>query len=183
MSLQGATLEGAMLHTAFILSTRGIPQLYYGEELAMLGGHDPDNRKDFVGGFPGDKTDKFTKEGRTADEQKMFDETKAWIEIRKKFNALKSGKTIDLRYDENTYIFARQFTNETIVVGLNRANESDYINFDAKILGFTAKNIVCRPNGGSATFPVSNHGGVDGTIGLALPSRTAIAYECFAARK
>ena len=56
MSLTGATLEGAMLHTAFILSTRGIPQLYYGEEIAMTGGHDPDNRKDFPGGFSGDST-------------------------------------------------------------------------------------------------------------------------------
>jgi glycosidase len=47
MSLPNATLEGAMLHTAFILSTRGIPQLYYGEEIAMTGGTRPDNRKDF----------------------------------------------------------------------------------------------------------------------------------------
>ena len=41
MSLDGATLEGAMLHTAFTLSVRGIPQLYYGEEIAMEGKDDP----------------------------------------------------------------------------------------------------------------------------------------------
>ena len=64
MSLKGATLDGAMLHTAFILSTRGIPQLYYGEEIAMTGGHDPDNRKDFPGGFAEDKIDKFIKSGQ-----------------------------------------------------------------------------------------------------------------------
>ena len=183
MSLPGATLEGAMLHTAFILSTRGVPQLYYGEEIAMTGGHDPDNRKDFPGGWREDSVNKFTKEGRTADEQKMFLETKAWIEIRKKFDALKLGKTIDLRYDENTYIFARQLGKETIVVGLNRANKSDYVKFSASILGFSAKNIVCRPNGGNSTFQISNHGGVDGAIGLALPPQSAIAYECFNAKE
>lgn len=183
MSLPGASKEGAKLHIAFVLATRGIPQLYYGEEILMTGGHDPDNRKDFPGGWREDSINKFTKAGRTADEQEMFEEVKKWIEIRKKFDALKAGKTIDLRYDENTYIFARQSEKAAIVVGLNRANKSDNIKFDAKILGFTSKNIVCRPDGGSSTFQISNHGGVDGTIGLALPPQTAIAYECFEARK
>ncbi len=183
MSLPGATKEGAKLHVAFMLATRGIPQLYYGEEILMTGGHDPDNRKDFPGGWREDSTDKFTKAGRTADEQEMFDEVKTWIELRKKFDALKSGKTIDLRYDENTYIFARQSEKTTIIVGLNRANKNDFIKFDAKILGFAGKNIVCRPDGGSSTSPISNHGGVDGTIGLALPPQTAIAYECFEAKR
>jgi neopullulanase len=182
MSLKDATKEGAKLHIAFILATRGIPQLYYGEEILMTGGHDPDNRKNFPGGWRGDAANKFTREGRTSDEQEVFEEVKTWIELRKKSGALKTGKTIDLRYDENTYVFARQSGKETFVVGLNRANKSDFIKFDAKILGFTARNIVCRPNGGSATFQISNHGGVDGTIGLTLPPQTAIAYECFEAR-
>ena len=108
MSLPNATLEGAMLHTAFILSTRGIPQLYYGEEIAMTGGHDPDNRKDFIGGFSGDSTNKFTKEGRTADEQKLFDWTQKWIKLRKENRALREGKTIDLFYDNETFVFERQ---------------------------------------------------------------------------
>jgi glycosidase len=47
MSLTGATLTGAMMHTAFVLSVRGIPQLYAGEEIAMEGKEDPDNRRDF----------------------------------------------------------------------------------------------------------------------------------------
>jgi glycosidase len=47
MSEPGATL--AALHLAFgLLATlRGMPQLYYGDELAMTGGEDPDNRRDF----------------------------------------------------------------------------------------------------------------------------------------
>jgi glycosidase len=114
MSLEGATLEGAMLHTAFVLSTRGIPQLYYGEELAMKGGEDPFNRADFPGGWSEDITNKFTfegskftKRGRTAEEQKMFDWTQKWIRLRKANVALRTGQTTDLFYDENLYVFSR----------------------------------------------------------------------------
>src|SRR6185436_19186289 len=64
MSLDGASLEGARLHIAFTLSVRGIPQLYYGEEIAMEGKEDPDNRRDFPGGFPGDARNKFESSGR-----------------------------------------------------------------------------------------------------------------------
>ena len=110
MSLPGATLEGAMLHTAFILSTRGIPQLYYGEEIAMTGGHDPDNRKDFPGGFPGDTRNAFIKEGRTVDEQKLFEWTQEWIKIRRSRLAVNQGSTIDLFYDMDAYVFARLAT-------------------------------------------------------------------------
>ena len=71
MSLDGATLDGAMLHLAFTLSVRGIPQLYYGEEIAMEGKEDPDNRRDFPGGFPGDAHNKFEQSERTRDEERV----------------------------------------------------------------------------------------------------------------
>ncbi len=126
MSLQGATLEGAMLHTAFVLATRGIPQLYYGEEIAMTGGHDPDNRKDFSGGFAGDSKNKFTKDGRTADEQKMFEWTQKWIKLRRESRALRLGDTIDLFYDNEAYVFARKVSQPERI--------------DAKIIGFNTSN-------------------------------------------
>ena len=81
MSLKDATKEGAKLHVAFMLATRGIPQLYYGEEILMTGGHDPDNRKDFLGGWREDTTNKFTRR-ETADEQEMLRDAKI-IDLRK----------------------------------------------------------------------------------------------------
>lgn len=107
MSLDGATKEGAKLHTAFVLATRGIPQLYYGEEILMTGGHDPDNRKDFPGGWQRDKVDKFFKSGRNADEQEMFEWTRDWIALRKKYKGIQEGGTVDLFYDDTTYVFGR----------------------------------------------------------------------------
>ncbi len=60
MSEKGATVEGLKLAQTFIMTTRGTPLLYYGDELAMPGGGDPDNRRDFPGGFPNDARNAFT---------------------------------------------------------------------------------------------------------------------------
>ncbi len=137
MSLPGATKEGAKLHTAFMLATRGIPQLYTGEEILMTGGHDPDNRKDFPGGFPNDSINKFTKKGRTTDEKEMLDWTKFWIKLRKDNRALKEGKTIDLFYNNDVYVFGRYFEedkslrhreNNYAVLGINFSDETKIIN-------------------------------------------------------
>ena len=68
----GATPAGLMLAQTFLLTNRGIPLLYYGDELGMTGGDDPDNRRDFPGGFPGDARNAFTAAGRTPAEQAIW---------------------------------------------------------------------------------------------------------------
>ncbi len=120
-SLPGMTPEGAMLHTAFTLSVRGTPQLYYGDEIFMEGGEDPDNRRDFPGGWPGDARDAFTEEGRDRREQGMFEWTQAWIRLRREHEALRRGRLIDLHFDDDSYVFARQTGKETVVVAFLRA--------------------------------------------------------------
>ena len=177
MSLPGATLEGAMLHTAFLLSTRGIPQLYYGEEIAMTGGHDPDNRKDFFGGWREDEVTKFTKKGRTLDEEKMLTFVKFWIDFRRKSNALKNGKTIDLNYGEDIYAFARQSRDETVIVGINRSNETKYVEFQENALGLKDRQIIYK---GYATLSAET--AVDlvrknGFVKLPIPPKNLVAYK------
>jgi glycosidase len=52
----------------FLLTSRGIPQIYYGTELLMSGskeGSDGYVRRDFPGGFPRDVVNAFTAEGRS----------------------------------------------------------------------------------------------------------------------
>src|SRR4029079_19277218 len=89
MSLEGATTAGAMMHVAFVLSVRGIPQLYAGEEIAMEAKDDPDNRRDFP-------QEAFKAEGRNAQQQKMFQWTRAWLRLRREHPALRAGKLIEL---------------------------------------------------------------------------------------
>lgn len=116
MSLPGATKEGAKLHIAFVLAARGIPQLYAGEEILMEGGHDPDNRRDFPGGFAGDKVDKFTEAGRTGDEREMFEWTRRWIDLRRTNLAAQRGSTTDLFYDADAYVFERLVEGRSVAV-------------------------------------------------------------------
>jgi len=173
MSLPNATLEGAMLHTAFTLSTRGIPQLYYGEEIAMTGGHDPDNRKDFPGGWREDSVNKFAKEGRTADEQKMFEWAQRWILLRRENKSLKEGKTIDLFYDNNVYVFARKLGQETFVLAFNNSNEP------TRSLMLPALNIGVAD--GSRVEPRIGIAGVsyvkNGEFGIFVNAKSVVAYE------
>ena len=128
LSLDGATTAGAMMHTAFILSLRGIPQLYAGEEIAMEGGEDPDNRRDFP-------QEAFRVEGRTAKQQQMFDWTRAWIGLRREHAALRTGRLIDLFFDDETYVFARQLEKETIVIAFNRENKMKQVSIPAGSMG------------------------------------------------
>ena len=147
MSNEGATVEGAMLHLAFLLSVRGIPQIYYGEEMGFTGGGDPFNRADFPGGWRGDKVDKFTKAGRTADEQKMFEWTQDWIKLRRENLAVKKGETVDLYYDDNVYVFARErrLVDWTVwnLVAINKSETEKEVLFDSvfakKFLGYDFK--------------------------------------------
>lgn len=122
MSLPGATKEGAKLHTAFMLATRGIPQLYAGEEIAMTGGHDPDNRKDFPGGWPGDTHNAFDWKQQNEVERDMFRWMQEWLYLRQRHSSLRNGKTIDLQYDDNVYAFARKNESEEVFVAINRSD-------------------------------------------------------------
>ena len=108
MSLEGATLEGAMLHVAYILTIRGTPQIYTGEEIAMQGGDDPDNRRDFPGGFAGDARNAFEKSGRTAAEQRMFEWTRDLLRLRREHAPLRRGRLVDLHFDDDSYAYARR---------------------------------------------------------------------------
>jgi glycosidase len=120
MSLEGATLAGAKMHLAFTLAIRGTAQLYYGEEIAMEGKGDPDNRRDFPGGFRGDRRNAFTPAGRTPTQQEMFAWTRSWLQLRAQHPALRQGRLLSLFSDDNVYVFARQAATETVIVAFNR---------------------------------------------------------------
>ena len=59
-SVAGSSAAKLKLAFGLTLTLRGIPELYYGDEIGMPGGGDPDNRRDFPGGWPGDPKNAFT---------------------------------------------------------------------------------------------------------------------------
>ncbi|HEX8475464.1 MAG TPA: alpha-amylase family glycosyl hydrolase [Pyrinomonadaceae bacterium] len=176
MSLEGATPEGARLHTAYILTIRGTPQLYYGEEIAMEGGEDPDNRRDFPGGFPNDARDAFVRGGRTAREQEMFEWTQQWLRLRREQSALRRGSQIDLAFDDDAYAYARRVrnetTDETVVIAINRGAT-------AKTLTVAAASLEAREGAQLVPLLVARERAVvaSGSVSLVVPPKTAVAYK------
>jgi len=102
---------------AFLLTTRGIPQMTWGDELG-LPGH-MDDRRDFPGGFAGDPRDAFVTVGRTPAEQATFETWRTLIKLRRSSEALRRGRLIDLSVSDATYVYLREAGDERLVIALN----------------------------------------------------------------
>ena len=113
----------AKLKAAFslLLTLRGIPQIYAGDEIGMPGGADPNNRRDFPGGFPGDAHNAFTAAGRTAEEQDIFAHVQSLLGLRASHAALRTGKQWHIGWDDDYYAFLRESPEERLLVVYNNA--------------------------------------------------------------
>ena len=122
-SAEGSSAAKLDLAFGLTLTLRGIPELYYGDEIGMPGGGDPDNRRDFPGGWPGDPKSAFTPEGRTAEQQELFTYVQTLLRLRREHPALQSGKLWHLFADETAYVFLRETEEERVLVAFNNSAE------------------------------------------------------------
>lgn len=143
MGEDGATIEGLKLAQTLIMTSRGTPILYYGDEIAMKGGGDPDNRRDFPGGFPGDRRNAFESRGRTEEQNEVWNHLARLGEIRKRYESLRRGKTLDLLDEEQQIAYARVTANEAVVVVFNNDRKPAAVSFDVSMI---------RPLGLNATL-------------------------------
>jgi glycosidase len=121
MGEAGATADKLKAAFSLLLTLRGIPQIYSGDEIAMSGGDDPDNRRDFPGGFPGDPQNAFTSAGRTPEQQEVFAYVQSLLTLRKAHPALRTGKQWHIGWDETYYAFLRELPQEKLLVIYNNA--------------------------------------------------------------
>jgi len=111
-----------------LLVTRGIPQLFYGTEIGLIGGNDHGRlRQDFPGGFPDDKRNAFNKSDRTDDENDLFEFTKQMISLRKNHSALSSGKTTHFPPKDEIYVFVKSDKTEQILCVANNKSTNQLI--------------------------------------------------------
>lgn len=113
-----------------ILTIRGIPQLYYADEIGMQGEKskgDGDIRRDFPGGWPGDTQNAFSQNGRTKIQKEYFDFTKNLLNWRKTKEVIHSGKLMHFAPQDGTYAYFRYNASEVVVVILNKNNEGKTI--------------------------------------------------------
>jgi glycosidase len=114
-----ASVDGLRLTFTFLLTARGLPMIYAGDEIGMPGGSDPDNRRDFPGGWPGDPRDAFIAAGRTPAEQSVFDRVRMVARLRAELPALRRGSHVSLAVSDQAYAYARVGAGEPVVIVLN----------------------------------------------------------------
>ena len=125
---------------ALLLTINRTPQLYYGTEVLMNGTKsvtDGNVRKDFPGGWAGDKHNAFTAEGRTQAENRMFDWLSRLLHWRQGNKVITQGKQTQFCPYKGVYVVARQYhgkTVMTIINGKKEANELEVSRY-AEIIG------------------------------------------------
>ena len=134
----GADLAGLKLAFSFLLTTRGTPLIYYGDEIAMRGGGDPDNRRDFPGGFPGDPQNAFTERGRTADQAAVFNHVRQLLELRRELEPLRRGDLKVVHSDRDAWACLRQSGVHKALVILNNGSQPLDLELPAAVVGLEA---------------------------------------------
>jgi glycosidase len=140
---------------ALLLTTRGIPQMYYGDEILMSGYSNPDGlvRSDFPGGFPGDKVNKFTAAGRTDKENEAFNYVRTLANYRKNTPALQTGKLMQYIPQNNIYVYFRYNAAKTVMVIYNSDTKPQTLKtdrFSERMAGYTgATNVITNEPVGS----------------------------------
>ncbi len=127
---------------AWLLTFRGIPQLYYGDEILMTGFTNPDGnvRLDFKGGWAEDRENKFTKEGRTQKEDNIFQYVKKFANFRKTSSAITTGKLMQYIPVNGLYVYFRYDANQTIMCVMNTSDKPatiDLSKYAERLKGFT----------------------------------------------
>lgn len=111
----------------FLLTTRGIPQIYYGTEILMTGDKgkgDGDLRKDFLGGWQGDTRNCFVKNGRTALENEAFEFTRQLLNWRKGNQVIGKVNLKHYSIQNGVYVYQREFNGKSVVVIMNGTDDS-----------------------------------------------------------
>ena len=115
---------------SLLATLRGIPELYYGDEIGMAGGDDPDNRHNFPGGFPGDHHDAFTQTGRTLDEQDVFSHVQSLLKLRAEHEPLRTGAQKHVAVADKYYAFTRESAGERLLIVFHSGDAPESVTFD-----------------------------------------------------
>ncbi len=149
---------------AWLLTCRGIPQFYYGSELATTGTTSPNDgyvRLDFMGGWPTDSVNKFTIAGRTAKDQEIWQYLATLANFRKTSAALTTGKLMQFVPEDGVYVYFRYTATQTVMVIMNTAKDERKISFEKfaeRTGGFTKyKDVLLKKEGAITEIAVGSY--------------------------
>lgn len=124
-------LKKVKLALAFLLAYPGAPAIYYGDEIGLRGGKDPDCRR----AFPWNP-------------EEWDEELRAWtknlVSLRKRLPALRRGDYQRVLVDDrrSCYAFARQLGDQCVLVALNASPTQRYLRLPVSALGWTDGRIL-----------------------------------------
>ncbi|MEX0986402.1 MAG: glycoside hydrolase family 13 protein [Bacteroidales bacterium] len=122
----GMDVDLYKLGIIYVLTTRGIPQIFYGSEILMTheeGDHHGYIRKDFPGGWMGDPVNAFTGEGLADAEKEMQEFFKQMLNWRKNNPVIHTGKMLHFTPEKSIYVYGRFNEEKTVMVILNKGDQ------------------------------------------------------------
>ena len=132
-NLIGRDVNAMKMIAGFLLTTRGIPQIYYGDEILATGKGEYNHgnmRIDFPGGWPGAERDAFTPQGRTDVENEYFNHLRTLLNWRKENTDLISAKLVHFIPQDEVYVYFRTTGDKALMVIMNNNTESQDIKPD-----------------------------------------------------
>jgi glycosidase len=171
MSEDGGSPQKLMAAFSLLLTVRGIPQIYSGDEMGMPGGDDPDNRRDFPGGFPGDSRNAFTAAGRTPQEQAIFTHVQTLLRLRRAHAALRGGQQTNIAWDNTYWAYMRETAGDKVLVVFNNAAQPRQLQIP---LGDTPLERAHSLQGLLNSAPAQIQ---DGALQVTIPATSVLIYE------
>ena len=132
----------------WLLTERGIPQMYYGTEILMKGVSNPDGlvRLDFPGGWENDVKNAFKQNGLSSNEKQVQELTRKLGNFRKRSSAIKTGNLMHYAPQDGLYVYFRYNKDQTVMCVMNTSLNNKNIDFNdyrERTLDFVkAKNII-----------------------------------------
>lgn len=177
----GGSIPRLKLALGLVLTLRGMPQIYSGDEIAMPGHEDPDDRHDFPGGFPGDPQSAFTAATRTAPQAEVFQWTSALLHLRAEHKAITQGIEENLFADADSFAFTRTLSHQgcteapgdRLLVVLNKSKAAKTIDLpqaDTSLEG--CKEFTLLPQASKATATQS-----EGKLHITEPAESLSIYS------
>ena len=100
----------------------------------------------------------------------MWQWTRDWIKLRREHSSIRRGQLIDLFYDDDAYVYARQDASETIIIAINRSSNEKPINVPAGAISIRAGSSLVPLFGSSVQHPIRRD------LQFTIPAKSAVAF-------
>lgn len=163
----GGSVPRLKLALGLLITLRGMPQIYSGDEIGMTGAEDPDNRHDFPGGFADSSHNAFNKTGRTAVEEDIFAWTSSLLALRTSHPELQTGMEQNLFSDANMFVYLRtentsgcsvNHSSVRMLIVVNKATTSKIVDVPVKETALTDCQAFSILSPTSGVLPILSNG-------------------------